>query len=317
MNIAIEQAVSLLNEHDNILIISHKSPDGDTLGSAFALYYALTSLGKTARFLCSDPVPDRFCYFTDEYVESSFAPDFVVAVDIAATQLLGARTMPYAANIDLCIDHHPSNDGFAKHTYLVPAAAATCEIMFDVVTHLGAKITQKMADCLYTGISTDTGCFKFSNTTVNTHIVASKLFEFGADHEFINRLMFETKSKSRLKIELAALSSIEYFFDDRVAIISISQKMIEELNADESELDGISAIPRSIEGVEVGITIREKKEGGYKMSVRTTSAVDASKLCATFGGGGHKRAGGCFIDEGYQTAKRLIVEAIKPLLQSN
>lgn len=314
MDITILQVVERLKDNDHFLIVSHKSPDGDTLGSAYALYYALTDMGKNVRVACSDPVPDRFSYFTGEYIEEEFEPDYIVAVDIAATQLLGDKLSHLADKFDLCIDHHPSNDKYAKETYLLPKAAATCEMMYDIITLLESTITPLIANCLYTGISTDTGCFKFSNTTVNSHIIAAKLFTFGAEHEFINRLMFETKSKSRILIEQRALNSIEYFYDDKVALIAITQKMIDETKADESELDGISSIPRTIQGVEVGITMRERVEGGYKFSVRTTNSVNASKLCAVFNGGGHKRAAGCFIDESYQNAKDMIIEAVGKLL---
>lgn len=314
MDITVKQAAKMLLGADDILIVCHKSPDGDTLGSAYALYYALKGMGKRVNVDCSDPISERFSYFTSDYVEDSFEPKFFVAVDIAAVQLLGDKLAHLADKFDLCIDHHPSNEHYAEETCLYAAAAATCEIIYDVLVALKATITPIIANCIYTGISTDTGCFRFSSTTKRSHIIASELFDFGAEHEFINRVMFETKSRSRVLVEQIALSSIEYYFDGRVALISITQDMIDKSNADESELDGISSIPRTIEGVRVGITMREKAEGGYKFSIRTTSKVDASALCSIFGGGGHKRAAGCFIDKDYDTAKKLIIDAVKSMI---
>lgn len=314
MNITKEQAILRLKEQDDILILSHHSPDGDTLGCGFGLYYALTAMGKRARLECSDAIPEKFAFMAESYQAKAFEPKFVVAVDVAAIQLLGKNLNHYAERVDLCIDHHPSNEMFAKETYLVPTAAAACEIVYEVICGLGVAVTPQMASCLYTGISTDSGCFRYSNTTENTHRIAANLFSAGAKHAEIDRIMFETKSKSRIKIEQQALNSIEYFYEDKVAIIGITQKMIEQSGADEAELDGVSSIPRTIEGVEIGITIREKQGGAHKISVRTTEAFDASQLCAKFDGGGHKRAAGCLIEADYDTAKAMIVEAIETLI---
>lgn len=315
MNINAERTVECLLNNDNILILSHKSPDGDTLGSAFALYYALISIGKKVRIKCSDPMPERFSFMTSEYEESDFEPDYIVAVDIAAIQLFGEEIECYADKVDLSIDHHPSNELFAKETYLVSTAGANCENVFEIIKLLNVPITVLIANCIYTGVSTDTGCFKFSNTTSKTHIIAAELFDFGAEYEFINRLMFETKSKNRIKIEQYALGAIEYYYDDKVAVIAITQQMINETKFDESEFDGLSSIPRTIDGVQVGVTMRERKEGGFKFSIRTASKVNASELCAKFGGGGHKRAAGCLIEENYETAKKMMIDEIGVLLK--
>lgn len=317
MLITKDESVQRLLEFNHVLIIAHKSPDGDTLGSAFALYHALKALGKVARVECSDPIPQRFHYLTEGYEHSDFTPGYIVAVDVAAKQLFGTALEKYVDKVDLCIDHHPSNELFAKETYLVVDAAATCEIMYDVICDMGVFVSKQIADCLYTGIATDCGCFRYSNTTEKTHRTAADLFRLGANYEWINQMMFETKSKSRVKIEQLALSSMEYYFSDFVAMIVISQKMIEEAQADETELDGISSIPRTIEGVEIGITLRERLEGGYKISVRTANKIDASKLCAIFQGGGHKRAAGCVIDADLNTVKRLLLNAIESMIQQN
>lgn len=315
MKITVEQAAERLLANDKILIVSHKNPDGDTLGSAYALCYALTAMGKQVRVACSDPVPERYSYFTGEYQDSDFEPEYVVAVDIAAIQLLGEAMLPYADRFDLCIDHHPSNELFAKETCLNAKAAAACEIIYDVLVCMKAAFNTTIANCIYTGLSTDTGCFKYSSTTKHSHLVAADLYDYGVEHEFINRVMFETKSKSRILMEQRALNAIQYFYDDRVAMITITQQMIDETKADKTELDGISSIPRTIEGVQVGITLREEADGsGYRLSVRTTNAVNASKLCAIFGGGGHKRAAGCSINTDLETVKKQLLEALQDFM---
>lgn len=313
--ITIDQAVKRLIENDDILIITHKSPDGDTLGTAYALYFALSSLNKRARVECSDVIPKRFNFFIEGYQEIDFEPKYVVAVDVAAVQLLGKKMSIYAEKIDLCIDHHPSNDMYATETFVDKNASATCEIMFDIISKMNVNITKQISNCLYTGIATDSGCFKYSNTTAKTHMVAAKLFEFGCEYELINRDFFENKSKKVISIEQKALSAIEYFYDDQVAIIELTRKMIDEIGAKDTELDGVSSIPRTIDGVEIGITMREQDDGSHKISIRTACKVDASKLCAIFGGGGHMRAAGCLIKQNYETAKTQLLEAIKPFIE--
>lgn len=314
MLITAKQAADELLLQDDILIISHMSPDGDTLGAAFALYNGLTSLGKRAKIRCSDELPERFSYLYEGYQDSEFAERYIVCVDVAAIQLFGKKLDCYASKVDLCIDHHPSNELYAKKTYLASHAAAACELIYEVLILLDIKITKQIADCLYTGIATDSGCFKYSNTTANTHVVAAHLFDCGAEYEEINRFLFDTKSKSRIRVEQHVLNTMEFFYEDRVALIAITRQTVEETAADESELDGVSALPRMIEGVIIGITIREKTPDSHKVSIRTNKEVDASEICQIFGGGGHKRAAGCLINENYETTKKLLIEAVKKYL---
>lgn len=314
MEITAQQAANELLSRDNILILSHQNPDGDTLGCAFSLWYALNSLGKRARVSCPDPLPGRFSYLYREYRAEEFEEQYVVAVDVASLQLLGKLRERYEMRIDLCIDHHPSNGRFAEKNCIYSSAAAACEILFEVIGFLHTPITPLIADCLYTGIATDTGCFRFSNTSRNTHMVAATLFERGADYGFINQYLFETKSRARLLVEKEALNSVCFYYGGRVAVIHISQEMIHQSNVDESELDGISGIPRSIEGVVIGITLREKPDGSQKVSVRTTAEVDAANLCARFGGGGHARAAGCWIGEGEAVAREQLLAACRDFL---
>lgn len=314
MNVSKDIAVKRLLERDKILLISHMSPDGDTLGCSFALYNALSSLGKNVRIACSDAVPKRFEYLTEGYVEKDFEPDFIVTLDVAALQLFGDATSCYREKVDLCIDHHPSNELFAKETYLVTTAGAACEIVYGVIADMGVELTSQIARCLYTGIATDTGCFKYSNTTSETHRIAGELYKLDVNYEEINTRLFNTKSKSRIAIEQQVLNSIEYYYDDRVAVVCVTQDMIEQSGADESEFDDISSIPRSIEGVEIGVTLKEKPDGSCKISIRTNHLVDASKLCSIFGGGGHKRAAGCLIKGGHKFAKIKVLEEISSVL---
>lgn len=301
MFIDLQTVINRLSEKDNIVILLHQSPDGDTIGCGYSLYFALKKLGKNARVECADKIGDRYSYITENAQFSEFVPEFVVAVDVADIKLLGSKAQEYNT-IDLCIDHHPSNCDWAKETYVDASAAAACEILYEVVLGLCGDVDYNQALALYTGISTDTGCFKFTNTTSKTHKIAAILMEKGINYGEINRIMFETKTKGRLLVERKALNSIKFICDDKVAIMTITKEMREESGADDSELEGITSLPRTIEGVLLGITIREREENVCKISARTHEPISASGFCALFGGGGHERAAGCEIKKSVQEA---------------
>jgi len=317
MKIQLEQACALLQGAQRVLLLSHQNPDGDTLGSAFALGLALRQLGKQVRLECSDPVPPKYLPILGELPFGAFEPDLIVAVDIADPQLFGKGIAAYRERVDLCIDHHSSNSDYAAHTLVDPGAAANCELIYRVINALGVPIDPQIADCLYLGISTDTGCFRYSNTTAHTHSAAAALIGCGARHALINRLMFETKSHAQIEIERLAMNTIEYHFGARCAVIHVTQEMLQHSGATESELDGLSAKPRQIEGVDVAVTLREKEGGGYKISVRSNAPVDASAICKALGGGGHARAAGCFIRDTLEAAKTRVLQAAAPQLQSS
>ena len=305
--ITLNEAARLLKENDNYLILCHRSPDGDTIGSAFALAMALDQLGKRSCIDCTDEFPKKYGYMTEIADRSKkFEPEFIVAVDVADQSMLGDRyrdTIP-----DLVVDHHISNTSYGKQNYVFDSAA-NCENIFKLINELGVEIDKDIANALYTGIATDTGCFKFSNTTATTHIIAADLIEKGADIENINRIMFETKSIGRVKIERYVYENIKTFSDDRGAFVAIPQSACIEAGATPDELEGITSLPRQIEGVIIGITLREQKDGALRVSVRTHAPLDASEFCAMFGGGGHARAAGCAFETTLEDAEKKIVWA--------
>lgn len=312
--ITVFEASKILKKKNNILILTHRNPDGDTLGCGFALLRALKKLGKTVDLLCPDIIPKKYSYMWqdmgyDPETVRSFKADFVVAVDIASPQLLGNLSEEFKS-VDMCIDHHITNTKYAERVLLQPTAAA-CEIVFDVVSALGVFIDKKIADCLYTGISTDTGCFRYGNTTPQTHIKSAELIKLGADYETINRIMFETKTLSYLKLEQKALEGMEMYYDNKCALIVITQQMLKDTGTDESDCDGITVLSRKIEGVLCGITLRQRTDMTYKCSLRSYSPINASEICKTFGGGGHVLAAGCEFLYNIDIAKARILEAVK------
>lgn len=319
--ITISEAADFLKQRDNFVILTHQNPDGDTLGSGFGLAMILDKLGKKSTVICSDEIPQKYSYFTDSAPQNAdFEQDLtIVAVDVADVKLLGKLEKEYASCVELCIDHHVSNIGYAKATYLDSEAAANCECIFDLAKELSVEVDKNLALALYTGISTDTGCFRFSNTTSKTHRIGADLMELGIDTAEINRIMFETKSRIRVELERMALEAMEFHFNDICAIITVTREMYEKTGCKDEDLEGITAISRSIEGVMVGVTLRERKEGGFKISVRTYPPVDASEICRRVGGGGHIRAAGCMLGAEYtvEQAKAEMLKHVKAVVEES
>lgn len=311
----VKECVSLLKEYDNYLILTHRNPDGDTLGSAFALHRALSKLNKKSMVRCGDPIHPKYSYLWDGIGNDEIEFDKIIAVDVADKKLLGEDfENKYGDNVFLCIDHHLSNREYAENLLLEDRAAAAV-IIYEIICEMGVPFTPEMANCVYTGLATDTGCFLFSNTTPTVHRIAADVMEKGADYTFINRLMFETKTLSYLRLEQMAVSSIESHFDGKCAIMMVTRKMIEESGSSASDCDGIAAIPRKIEGVKIAVTIRERHDGSYKVSLRTVEPYDAAKICANFGGGGHHAAAGCDFDCAIQEVKNALLKVIKEELE--
>ena len=287
-----QEAAERLYAHRRIRVFTHQSPDGDTLGCAGALCLGLRALGKEAQYYCADPIPEKYNYMLSAIAPQDFEPDYTVAVDVADGKLLG-KLNPLAPEVDLCIDHHGSNLDWAHETLLDATAGAACEVILQLLQTMQVPIDPSIANCLYTGLCTDTGCFRYSNTTPRTLRMAAELMEAGADASAINLRMFEIKSQSRMMIERLAVETLQYAFDGRAAFMVITREMIAQSGATEGDLEGLAPIPRNIEGVHMGFTLRQRPVGDFKISVRTDETVDAAAFCRRFGGGGHARAAGC------------------------
>lgn len=319
-SVSVDQAAAMLADNDRILILSHQKPDGDTLGSGFALLYCLHGMGKAARIECSDGFPSRYSFLYPDFIpdaQEQFTPDLIVAVDIADTQLLGSATVCYRDQIDLCIDHHPSNSRYAEYLLLDENACATAQVMYAVLTRMGAQLGRQEAACIYTGLTTDTGCFRYSNTNADAHRLAAELIDKGVDSWAINKLMFETKSVARMDLERMVMDTLEYHFDNRFAMIVISDEAVAQTGLPEEEMEGIASLPRQIEGVEASVTLKQKGGDKYRISMRSSEQIDASKVCAALGGGGHARAAGCTLQGTLEEVKDLILTQIQSEFEDN
>lgn len=310
-----KRAADLLQSWDRILILSHRSPDGDTLGCASALSRTLISLGKSVQFRCADPVPKNMAYLFAGIEYGDFEPERIVTVDVADKALLGALE-PLGERVDLAIDHHGTHRPFAREIWVDDTAGAACQMIYKLVQAMGVEITPEIADCLYTGISTDTGCFRYSNASPETHRTAASLLECGARAAEINRAMFETKSRAAVELLKHVYGDMEFYHDGRCAVLCLTRALLEETGAGESELTGVSSFVRQVEGVLIGLTLQERGENEYKVSMRSNAPASAQAVCARFGGGGHKFAAGCTIHAPLEEAKAQIVAACGEALKA-
>jgi len=308
-----EIAGDMLKNFDNVYILTHQSPDGDTTGSGFALYYALISMGKKAKVLCSDDFNHKYNYITKDYIDLDFQPDYIVSTDVADNKLLGTLNEQYGDKVYLCIDHHISNVEYSKYLLLSPNSSATCEVVYKLLKIMGVPLNENIAKSLYTGIATDTGCFKFSNCNAETHRIVSEIMEQfpNINYAQINRLLFDVKSISRIRAEREALDNIQYYLKGKCAVLCITNEMITRLNMSLDDFEGITGLSTQAEGVEVGVTMKETEKDTFKISMRSVGEVNVSNICKKFGGGGHVKASGCKIQNiPYQEVINMIVNAI-------
>lgn len=309
----VKEIAATLLAQNNILIITHKRPDGDTIGCAVGLCAALRSAGKTAWILQNPDATALFTpYLAGHIAPKDFAPTFTVSVDVAAVSLFCDNAKPYLdRKIDLAIDHHPSNEGFAKENYVEADKAACGEILYKIVSEMG-PLTPAIAAPLYVAVSTDTGCFVYGNTTANTHRVAAALMDANIPYQKLNKLHFRTKSFKRLQVEAMLMEGMHLYDDGLIAIASISLSMMASLDAHEEDVEDIAAFMGQIEGVKTSVTIRELCPGECKLSMRTDPKIlNATDTCAILGGGGHAAASGCTVFGSVTDAETAILAAIR------
>ena len=308
-----QEAAALLRQQDDILILTHRRPDGATTGCAAGLCRALRRQGKSA-FLLKNPdmTSINAVYVEDLWAPEDFVPEFIVSVDIAARSLFFPAAEPWFDRIGLAIDHHPSFEGFGEARCVDASRAACGEIVYEICLALG-EVTPEIALPLYTAVATDTGCFVYANTTANTHRVAAALLETGIDYFAVNKRHFRTKTRRRIAIEAELMGGAEFFHDGRGVFLTIPLSLLERTGADENDLDDISSLAGIIEGVDCGVVLRELKSGEWKLSLRTgaNGRVNATQVCGLLGGGGHAMAAGATLHGSLDEVKRQILAAIE------
>ena len=303
------EAAGFLLVNDNFCILTHRRPDGDTVGSAAALCLGLRKLGKQAWVLKNEEISDRFGWLveglTKETVEEH---DIVVSVDVASPGMLPKCFAPLAETCRLRIDHHGSATSFTPEE-LVDADSASCaELVCDVLAILGVEMDKKIAEAVYVGMSTDTGCFRFANTTAHSFTVAAVCAKAGADIYGLNQQLFETNSLPKLRMHAWMIENMKLLDDGKLAIVAIPRAVEELLRVTDDDMDNISSYPRTVAGVRMAATLRQTKDGETKSSVRAVPGYDAAAVCAHFGGGGHKGAAGASTHMGLEEAAEKLKE---------
>ena len=326
-SLSFEELCDRLCENKRTLIVYHVRSDADAVGSAFALKAILSLMGIPALCACSDEVPERLRFISEDLQGSVLLdPDIdinherVISVDSASPAQLGDLFEMLRKNVDIMIDHHAQGTVYAD-CFIDPQAAATAEIIYDIAKELIrrnviSELPIKIYNFLYAGVSSDTGGFRFANTTPKTHRIAAELLEKGVDGAEINHLLFSSKTQKQMKAEGEAARRLNLYCSKTVAVTTIPYTSKYALGLDDECMETVIEVARSLAGVKVAAAIRQpSNDNVFRVSMRSVGDIDISQICASFGGGGHKRAAGCTIQaQGIEEAEHIIVREIKKLL---
>lgn len=317
-DITLKEAARLFMGKRKIRLLCHIRPDGDALGSAFGLKYALEASGKhEAAVCCEDEVPKRLTFLTEGRTAlvpepSDGEPEFICSVDCSEAHRIGDG---FCGRVDLKIDHHKDGGNFAERNYTDENAAAAGEIIFALIKELAeigeGVLTPLAATSLYAAISSDTGSFKYSNVTSSTMRAAASLIDAGASHAFASYRLYGVRTLDEMAAEKIMLEGFELYLDGRVAFLLITEEMKGDI-PDDVFGDAASRL-REIEGVELSVTVRQDSvnKEKYKISMRSGESVSASELCKIFGGGGHERAAGASVyAENAEKARKTVLDAV-------
>jgi len=327
--LSINEAAELLYGKKRVLILFHVHPDGDAVGSSFALRTFFEHVGCQARCVCADAVPERLLFaavgqndVSFESIPSDFAPEIIVSVDTASPSQLGNLYEKYKDCIDLMIDHHGKGQPYADNC-IVPSASACGEVMFEVLCIMKDKygldkMPDGVSDLLYTAISSDTGCFRYNNVTEKTHILASKLISEGVSSADINHRLFGIKTLKQMQVEHAGFERMNFYCDGKIAVITFPFDLKTQYGAEDENLETLIDVARCVKGVEVAAVIKQPtQDNKYRVSMRSVTDFDVSEICALYGGGGHARAAGCTVTaDSILSAEMTVVVAVEQRMNS-
>ncbi|MDI4646167.1 DHH family phosphoesterase [Cohnella hashimotonis] len=321
----LDAAVDFIRERDDFLVVSHVQPDGDAISSTVAVAWLLGKLGKSYAMYNEGPVPERLHYLigsgqieTNASGAAGRAYRHVIAVDCADFSRVGNATERFEDNFEMLnIDHHPTNNGFGLVNLLRSDAAATAEILFELIERAGIALDKDAATAIYTGMLTDTGGFRYSNTTPNVLAIASRLIDLGVDGPMLAELLLERMTLQQMLVLQRALSRLTFSADKRIAWLWVTPEDMTDTGAKNEDLEGIVNFPRNVEGVEVGILFKQNAENAVKVSLRSAGKVDVAAVSQQFGGGGHVRAAGCRVEAALEDAIGQMTEAVGKALESH
>ena len=309
------ETAEFLAAHNNYIILTHARPDGDTIGSAAALCLGLRKLGKTAHVLENKEVSPRFRWLHRGLTTDAAADtDCVLSVDVASPGILQEAFKPLLGRIQLRIDHHSSATSFTDFELVDPISASCAEIVYDVLTLMNCPLDKDIAQAIYVGASTDTGCFRYANTTAHTFSTAAACAQAGAEIYRLNMELFETNTLARLRMQGWIVEHMKLLRGGSMCICPIPRQVEQDFGVTGDDMDNISSFPRTVAGVCMAATLRQAENGDVKLSVRAIPGYDATRVTVPFGGGGHKGAAGATLkmplEEAAQAVERVMLEQI-------
>lgn len=318
----LDQALSFMKQGQRFLVVSHVQPDGDAISSTVAISWLLQKLGKSAVLMNESKLPSRlsFLYQFDRIIQyTDAAPDqmfdTIIAVDCADFRRIGDVASLFVPGAKLLnIDHHPTNNGFGTVNIIRPAAAATVEILFDLIERAGLALDLDCATAIYTGLLTDTGGFRYSNTSPRVMEIASQLLAVGVSGNQLADHLLEKMTMAKLKLLQVALNRLTFSKTLEIGWLYISKNDLDETGAVPEDIEGIVNYALNVDGVEVGILFKETDDGGVKASLRSAGKVDVAAIAQAFGGGGHVRASGCRLEGPIDGAIERMTESVRKAL---
>ena len=315
------ELAQLINSSDQILLFPHSKMDGDAAGSCGALCAALRNQGKEAWIFCDEVVPANLTFLVRDFITADpqifDAPGLCMAVDCGdAGRFASRKEVFFRGNRFACLDHHENGGQFEDAIcYVDPKSASTGELMLKLLMEMGAEITPFMADALYAAITTDTGNFRFSNTTRETHEAIAELFDHGLDHAKVCNEIYDNERMEKLRMHALAISKLEMVAGGKANIVCVTQDMLKESGAEMWETEGLIDTMRTIAGVEISALLKEDEPTKIKVSLRAKSYGEVLTIARAFDGGGHKKAAGGTIHTTIEEAKELVKEAIEAWFQ--
>ena len=327
----LDEVCNYLADKQNTLIIFHVRPDADAIGAAFALKLVLEAMGSKTVCTCESEIPSRLAFLTDKHQRSTkfdnmdrtFEFQRVLTIDTASPSQLGNLQKLFEDKIDIMIDHHENGTRYADN-YIRSDYAASGEIVYEIATRLVEMgkleaIPRDAYDLIYAALSSDTGCFKYSNVSAHTHICAAELVKLGVDTAEINHRLFDCKSEKMLAAEAAGIQNIKFFNNRKIAAIMFPYEMKKELELDDEHLETLVDVARAVDGVKIAISTRQSTEyRSFRISLRSSCSFDVSVIAKHFGGGGHTKAAACTIEaDSIEFATQLVIDEIMKLWGKN
>lgn len=309
-----EEAKNIIENAEKIYIAGHINPDGDAIGASFAIYFALKNLGKNVKVIMPK-YSDNFSFLpgiseaVSKIEDESY--DLLISVDSSTKERLPLSNEDFnKAKKVIMLDHHKISEPFGDFRFIDPEMPATCQIIYDFLLEIGAKIDKTIATYLYAGILTDTGSFNYASTKPSTLIIASKLIELGIDFSEICKKLNDTIKEAKLKLIAYTIDNMEVYYDGKFRYSYVSYEEIKKLGLDEEDAEGMTNYLRMVEGTEIAVAVRGKSDGSNKVSMRSGGRIDVSKIAIAFGGGGHQRAAGYTMPKDLETSKKELLDVV-------